>query len=65
MFLLPTSIIINFDPQDNPFRSRESENLDFELQSFSNKTRGLDRTGAMGAWHPQNFEVLYLAPVKF
>ena len=37
MFLLPTSIIINFDPQDNPFRSRESENLDFEVQSFSNK----------------------------
>ena len=27
--------------------------------------RGLDRTGAMGARHPQNFEVLYLVPVKF
>ena len=27
--------------------------------------RGLVGTGATGAWHPQNFEVLYLAPVKF
>ena len=27
--------------------------------------KGLDRMDATGAWHPQNFEVLYLATVKF
>ena len=27
--------------------------------------RGLDRTGATGAWHPQNFEMYILAPAKF
>ena len=26
--------------------------------------RGLDRTGAMGAWHPQNFEVQYIGNRK-
>ena len=38
-FLLPTSIIINFDPHDNPFRLRGGKNFTFELQPFSNKTK--------------------------
>ena len=32
---------------------------------FDTYYRGLVRTGATGAWHPQNFKMYILAPAKF
>ena len=37
MFLLPTSIINNFDPHDNPFRLRGGKNFTFTLYIFEEK----------------------------
>ena len=31
---------------------------------YTGASRGLVRTGATGAWHPQNFEMYILAPAK-
>ena len=41
------------------------KNGDGLISLVSDNSMGLDRMGAKGAWNPQNFEVLYLAPVKF